>query len=95
MCQDVHGGKSADLEHGGDRQQEGAKVGVLSALLCASIYMQPNDGKDNHEEQDECGDGQERCCRRQQHLSDLTQALHQQWRGLRKIARYTVSHELT
>ena len=41
------------------------------------IDMQPNDGKDNHEQQDKGGDGQEGCCRRQQHLSDLTQALHQ------------------
>ena len=40
--------------------------------------MQPNDGKDNHEEQDEAGNGQEGCRRCQQHFSDLTQALQQQ-----------------
>ena len=40
--------------------------------------MQPNDGKDNHEEQDEASNGQEGCRRCQQYFSDLTQALQQQ-----------------
>lgn len=78
MCQDMHTRTKADLEHGGHRQQEGTKVGVLIALLCASVDMQANDGKDNHEEQDEAGNGQEGCRRCQQHLSDLAQALHGQ-----------------
>ncbi|KAA6417020.1 MAG: hypothetical protein FRX49_13021 [Trebouxia sp. A1-2] len=67
----------AYLKHGGDRQQEGTEVGVLVTLLCTPVHMQPNDGKDNHEEQDEAGNGQEGCRRCQQHFSDLTQALQQ------------------
>ena len=40
--------------------------------------MQPTDGKDKQEEQDEASNGQEGCCRCQQHFSDLAQALQQQ-----------------
>lgn len=64
------------LEDGSYGQQESVEVGVLAALLSAAVHMQANDGKDNEEQQDEAGDGQEGGCRGQQHLGDLTQALH-------------------
>lgn len=51
----------ACLKHGCHGQQEGVEVWVLS-LLCTSINMQPNDGKNNQEEHDEAENGQKGSC---------------------------------
>ena len=58
----MHGLAEAHLKDSGHGQQEGVEVGVLITLLSATVHMQTNDGKDNEEQQDEAGDGQEGGC---------------------------------